>query len=522
MIIRVLIINRQLVFAVTIKQALEQTGAFEVHPFTDPNAAMEYLRTHPHDVALIDFDIRILPGAEIVRQLREIQPEIAIIASPMQPDSSRMIRDLELQGMIDAPFSARGIIPLIEHAVEQMAQPGRAITRSFVEPDQPGTDTEILGRPDPSEPRPRPPIQRTEPAHTRILSDEDNPPPARIPPEADDEPENLPNTRMLPGDEPAQTRILQEDSSPDDLPQTRILPGVEEDDLPPVPPSTRILPGHTDRPAAPPRLPEFSSLDDILADEAPSSLFEPPVRDGDTPAVPSVDSDAVRQFLATSSDQGDRTFDSMLSEISPDESADGPPQLPGGDFQDLVNSMRAEQAHTPLPDRHQQFVEFILTGGMDNLLSEIEKAKTGPLEDEEGEIPEPPPAPKLRKLSPPPKSQPPATTFEKLAADEPPMPALEEGGTVSDLMVGVSDTSFRNVLAMMRGEEAGDEGTSAQPPASVSRAEIEAAYAAFFDQTTEQEAELEPEDTPPSLPEPEPDESSITAQLILETALDES
>ena len=53
MVIRVLIINRQLVFAVTIKQALEQTGAFEVHPFTDPNAAMEYLRTHPHDVAQI-------------------------------------------------------------------------------------------------------------------------------------------------------------------------------------------------------------------------------------------------------------------------------------------------------------------------------------------------------------------------------------------------------------------------------------------------------------------------------------
>jgi CheY-like chemotaxis protein len=478
MIIRVLIINRQLVFAVTIKQALEQTGAFEVHPFTDPNAAMDYLRTHPHDVALVDFAIKVLPGAEIVQRLREIQPELAIIVSPMQPDSSKVIRDLELQGMIDTPFSARGIIPLIEHAVEQMSQPTQAITRSLVEPEQPGVgDTEILGRTEPGEPR----SLRGQPVETRILDDKPHaphydPPNTRI---LDDQPENLPQTRNLSGKEPAQTRIL------DDEPENR--------------PPTRILDAELNRP---PTLPGFSSLNDVLSDEAPSSLFEPPVKDGDTPSVPSVDSDAVRQFLATSRTTG--LFDRMLTEIKPEDAELPPPQpqLPGGDFENLVNSMRGEQQHTPLPDRHQQFVEFILTGGMDSLLSEIEKSKTGPLEEPVDAPPrQPPPVP---------------NTFEKLAAEEPPPPALEEGGTVSDLMVGVSDTSFRNVLAMMRGDPLEDSDGEMTP--APSRKEIEAAYAAFF----EQEIAADEPDEPPALPEPQEEPPSITAQLILETALDES
>ncbi len=175
MIIRVLIINRQLVFAVTIKQALEQTGAFEVHPFTDPNAAMEYLRNNPHDVALIDFSITVMPGPEIVRKLREIQPEIAIIVSPSQPSS--VVRELELQQTIDPPFTARSIIPLIEHAVQQLNQPLSAITRSFVDSDDgEAYPTEILAEDNPDDSETTfTPLSEEQPAQTYILggSEED-------------------------------------------------------------------------------------------------------------------------------------------------------------------------------------------------------------------------------------------------------------------------------------------------------------------------------------------------------------
>jgi CheY-like chemotaxis protein/REP element-mobilizing transposase RayT len=526
MLIRVLIINRQLVFAVTIKQALEQTGAFEVHPFTDPNAAMEYLRTHPHDVALVDFNITVMPGPEIVAALRRIQPDLAVIISPVQPDTNQMIRTLNLQGMVDVPFSARSIIPVIEHAVEQMSTPSSAITRSFVEGDEGGSyDTEVLGRqsgpagddtvldtPPPASTYDlnrgvRPP---TEPAETRILDDEDAvqgqpPEPASTRYPVDDTPGmEKPDTRMLsdddafygqPPEEPAQTRILDDDDA----------------SLPPGPLDTRILNEADEQPAQPPSLPEFSSLDNILSNEAPASLFEPPPREGDTPSVPDLDSDAVRQYLATSTDEHDRVFDEMLSSIDRAEPDDeSSPRLPSGDkgFEDLVNSMRANKQHTPLPDRHQQFVDFILTGGMDGLLSEIEKAQTDQLGDE----------------SPPPEPSAPQSTFEKLAAEEPPPPTLEESGTVRDLMVGVTDSSFRNVLEMMQGREVteGEDTPTDQP----SRAEIEKAYAEFFErEVAAAETPDEVDDAPEASPVPLPvadEDSSIPAEMILKTALDES
>src|SRR5690606_31678453 len=125
---------------------------------------------------------------------------------------------------------------------------------------------------------------------------------------------------------------------------------------------------------------------------------------------------------------------------------------------DLVDSMRLEKPYTPLPDRHQQFVEFILTGGMDHLITEIGKAKT--------DAPADTPPPERE-----PQEKPPLSSFDQLAADEPPLPTLEEGGTISDLMIGVSDTSFRNVLSMMRGEEVVDDDTSDQSASRPSRQE---------------------------------------------------
>src|SRR5690606_6049037 len=106
-----------------------------------------------------------------------------------------------------------------------------------------------------------------------------------------------------------------------DLLQTNILDDADEDSQPPA-------------------LPEFSSLDNVLNDEAPSALFEPPASDGDTPAVPDVDSDAVRQFLATSTDEFEQVFDSMLSDL-PGEGASTPePPAPTSEFDELVQSMR--------------------------------------------------------------------------------------------------------------------------------------------------------------------------------------
>jgi len=117
---RVLVINGQLSFAVTIKRTLEQVGGFVVSPFTTADAALDYLSGHPQDVAIVDLKLSDMPGPDVVFRLRSIQPDIAIIASPRSSQVDAIVHDLDLQGSIDVPVTARELVPLIEDAVAHM------------------------------------------------------------------------------------------------------------------------------------------------------------------------------------------------------------------------------------------------------------------------------------------------------------------------------------------------------------------------------------------------------------------
>ena len=59
---------------------------FDVHPFTTADAAFDFLRDHPQDVALVDFTLPGRSGAKVIQQLRGIQPDLAVIINPRQPD----------------------------------------------------------------------------------------------------------------------------------------------------------------------------------------------------------------------------------------------------------------------------------------------------------------------------------------------------------------------------------------------------------------------------------------------------
>jgi REP element-mobilizing transposase RayT/DNA-binding NarL/FixJ family response regulator len=109
MITYVLMIHRQLAFAISFKQALERAGAFQVHPFTSSDSAVDYLKDNAQDIALIDFGLADAPS--IVAALRAQQPDIAIIAAPVQPDN--VMRELNLQGAVNARFTARDVLPLL-------------------------------------------------------------------------------------------------------------------------------------------------------------------------------------------------------------------------------------------------------------------------------------------------------------------------------------------------------------------------------------------------------------------------
>lgn len=148
------------------------------------------------------------------------------------------------------------------------------------------------------------------------------------------------------------------------------------------------------------------------------------------------------------------SFDEVLGAIEPASS----PRRETDEFDSLVNSMRAQEApRPPLPSRQQQMVEFTLSSGMDDLLAQIQESRK-----------------KTESLA----DQPPAVdqdVFSKLAQEEPPLPEGE--GTISDLVVGVTDPSFQQVMAALRGEEP----PPVDAPVAYSSAELREAFSSYYD-----------------------------------------
>ena len=495
---RVLILHQKLVFAVTLKQALEQTGAFEVHPFTTIQATLEYLREHPQDVALVDFTLPDITDAQLVHWLRGTQPDLAIIASPRPADAEAIMAALKIQGMVNAPFTARDIIPLLEGAIDAVQHDlSLPTTRPLNDPPAqlPQEKTRHSG-----DAAPPPPPVDSQSGHTRKLGEDVEP--------------SLPATKPVPPTPSGKTRTL------DDF-----EPEIPDDAYPPGYGATRRL---GDSPPA--RAGQHSIYQT-------RQLDEPPVEEGDTPAVPTRDSEAARQFLVTSSTPGiDSLFDDVLdvidAELGPEDDgqeAEGKAGTTRDDpFKGMIKSLSREEPGSRLPERQKQGMDFTYTSGMDNVLREIARTKTGTLDDSN-----------LRDAGTP--DEPELDTFEKLAQEEPPVPTLEDSGTIGDLMVGISDHQFRNVLALLRGEEPSMSSDEAE------RATIEEAFAGVFWPNQQGEDQPPP---PPTLPEELPvmeitqestagfrqafdrmeyvdsfdDEAgdATIPQLILETALDES
>lgn len=623
---RVLIIHRQLVFAVTIKQALEQTGLYDVHPFTTADAAFTFLRDHPQDVAVVDYLLPGRSGARIVQQLRAIQPDLAVIISPYQPRAD--VEELNIQGMLDVPFSARDLIQLLR-ALDPANADQPISTRRF-DPEPGPSAGQVSTRPLPEEDLPpRRPFGTTNllnkagaaaednRAQTRDLSREEQPPagrklsadPSRSRADTqkfDDElrrsradtdrlkdnqpskpgqtkrfaeewpsamPESPASTRQpgTPPAAPAQTRDLDDQRRPPPISEfgkTRDLDAPDapppaapaqtrslEDDRPYVPPKQSAQTRQLDR-DAPPFPPGFGPADtQKLDDPAPtpkstsgrlneilkSFEIEPPFQEGDTPNVPIQDSDAVRQFLATarSLDEAE-AFDDVLGAIDP-EDAERPRSRRHADFEGLVQSMRSDEPHHNLPNRQQQMMDFILSTGMESVLQEIEKTKTGSL------VAPPSMLPEEKK----PKAKTPSRLIDRLAQEEPPMPTLEESGTVSDLLTGINESEFRSVLSMLSGNET-DPDEPPPPPAATTREKPpgEPRSRSTEPATGRQQLSEEQEDpaqirpvkqsskksrpkTPPKPPQKkqavpdfffhddEPDEGATVAQVVLSAALDD-
>ncbi|MCK6576798.1 MAG: transposase [Anaerolineae bacterium] len=119
MITAVLILHGKLPAAIALKQAMERTPRFEVHPFTTPEAAVEFIHEHPQDAALVDFSSLGATAADAVIALRQVQPDLFVIAAPSPGDS--LVADLGINATLNSAYRAADLMQLLDAMMSSKA-----------------------------------------------------------------------------------------------------------------------------------------------------------------------------------------------------------------------------------------------------------------------------------------------------------------------------------------------------------------------------------------------------------------
>lgn len=467
---RVLIIDPDITFMVSLKQALEGAGEFIVSVSATGPAAEDSLRRERHDVAVLDFEVPELDVMELIADLRHIQPDLPILMTPHTDLHHERARFLDIQGVLSKPYMARDLIPHLRSlASRTSARP--APGDEFVPPAMPPTLRNLMPPPQAD--------RRSTPSPTELLDDVER---SKLGDRAAGLPDN-PDAilRELETLEANETRRFDQPDQEADY-ETKQL-----GDAPPgpakttallrwdtVPPTTQLADtrelADKPKPAGTVRFtddygvagPEDEAdAEDVLSAHgwviqgAGTRLFEPflgepPTQEEDTPTVPPQDLPGVRQFLATDVHEHDpTTFGEVLDAVAQSPPKERPLSPDDAAFNQLVDSMRA-------PDERRtrrRWLEDLLASIAADTANAGDDTTEAVSDDELDYVLD-----AIRRE-------------QSLDSDAPLSPRTDAGindPTIGDVMHDLFDPSFEDVLDALAGKEIGDENfaepTYAIPP----------------------------------------------------------
>ncbi len=114
---QIMLIMRNVQFAIDVKRALEALGEYSVTTVADARNAMEQLRETPQQLVLLDTDNLTVSPAIMIEMIRSRQEDIAIVLAPDQPDVHELAKSYCAQGVVDVPVMARDLIPVLERSL---------------------------------------------------------------------------------------------------------------------------------------------------------------------------------------------------------------------------------------------------------------------------------------------------------------------------------------------------------------------------------------------------------------------
>lgn len=135
--IRILILDPEIRFAVPIKQALEGIGRYRVNVFASSQAALELLARETHDFAVVDVSAERAGVLHLIETMQRLQPQLTIILSRRADQPPVFAPEMEALPSLLKPYFARQLDGLIRERLAAGAQTLPAQhTQLSVQPDQ--------------------------------------------------------------------------------------------------------------------------------------------------------------------------------------------------------------------------------------------------------------------------------------------------------------------------------------------------------------------------------------------------
>ena len=126
---RIMLITRNVQFAIDVKRALEALGEYSVTTVAEVRNAIEQLHDEPQQLILLDVDDLMISPAIMIEMIRSRHEDIALILAPDRPETRALARAYDIQGLVDIPVMARDLLPILEASLPKLGD------------DLPDTDT---------------------------------------------------------------------------------------------------------------------------------------------------------------------------------------------------------------------------------------------------------------------------------------------------------------------------------------------------------------------------------------------
>ena len=114
---RIMLVTRNVQFAIDVKRALEALGEYSVTTVTDIRNAVEQLSERAQNLVLLDTTNLSISPAIMIEVIRARKADIAIVLAPDAPETHELARCYRAQGVVDVPVLARDLIPVLDAAL---------------------------------------------------------------------------------------------------------------------------------------------------------------------------------------------------------------------------------------------------------------------------------------------------------------------------------------------------------------------------------------------------------------------